>query len=87
MDLVSLGLSNILNETEIEQHHQQMQSMLHTLSMCGTIPPKYRSLILEMTNNHQGRENLIHQWATPSLPAVDTAKIPDFLSNDPPLQQ
>eukprot|EP00957_Ditylum_brightwellii_P173338 13197566-Ditylum_brightwellii.AAC.1 len=37
-----------------------------------------------MTTKKRGRENLIHRWGTPAHPAVDTAPVPDFLSQDPP---
>eukprot|EP00957_Ditylum_brightwellii_P069884 5307255-Ditylum_brightwellii.AAC.1 len=38
-DLASLNFLCIPDKTEIEQHHQQLQSMLHALSTCETIPP------------------------------------------------
>jgi len=38
-DSASFNCSEITDETEIEQHHQQLQGMLHVLSTRGTIPP------------------------------------------------
>eukprot|EP00957_Ditylum_brightwellii_P136095 10379405-Ditylum_brightwellii.AAC.2 len=32
-----------------------------------------------MMSDHQGRENLIHQWGTPHPVAVETEGTPDFL--------
>eukprot|EP00957_Ditylum_brightwellii_P197490 15047083-Ditylum_brightwellii.AAC.1 len=37
-----------------------------------------------MTTKKRGRENLIHQWGTPALPAVGTSQVPDFLTQEPP---
>eukprot|EP00957_Ditylum_brightwellii_P208221 15356371-Ditylum_brightwellii.AAC.1 len=72
-DLASFNCSEIPDKMEIKQHCQKLQGMLHTLSTCGTIPPKYWSLISEMMTKKRGRENLIHRWGTPAIPAVGTA--------------
>eukprot|EP00957_Ditylum_brightwellii_P208408 15357272-Ditylum_brightwellii.AAC.1 len=81
-DSASFNCLEIPGKTEIEQHCQQLQGMLHTLSTCSTIPPKYRSLISEMTTKRRGRENLIYQWGTPAIPAVGTAQVPDLLTQE-----
>eukprot|EP00957_Ditylum_brightwellii_P066302 5033129-Ditylum_brightwellii.AAC.1 len=84
--LVSLGLSHIPDKIEITQHRLQLQSMLQALSRRGKIPPEYWSLISKITKNCQGRENLVHQWGTPSCRDPQLAPLPPAPATVPQFQ-
>jgi hypothetical protein len=84
MDSISLGLSNIPTEADLQHHRETLHAMLSALSTQGTLPPEYRHMIADAPTVTRTTENMVHHYARPSVPPADDSQLIDLLSPNLP---